>query len=317
MVLHRSDRVPATFPLSDGSAPSLFAWHGFSLRAVPQIVRDVGIGKARRSLVSYESESSGLEVSVLSRPRTMGRMGIRRLVLVDMDRIEEHNLDRLIHAGPEDVGRYKVQLAADNLERTASQSLDELVVLPLSLRDSGAYRAIADCDIILGCADKPVARDLMNHLAVSHLIPVVEAGVALRSKRGSLHKGHIVAQIVTPDSRCLRCTKQYTTDQVSLEIEGLLENPEYISSLPEDYRPSTANVFPASLAASSQQAEMFTRLVLGPLWWPPVYQQRYHLSVASKQKDTAVCEAFCDVHARSCHGDGGDPTWLLIGAEGP
>ena len=29
---------------------------------------------------------------------TMGRIGIKRLVLIDMDCIEEHNLDRLIHA---------------------------------------------------------------------------------------------------------------------------------------------------------------------------------------------------------------------------
>ena len=106
---------------------------------------------------------------------------------------------------------------------------------------------LADCDVILACADKPIARDLVNHLAVCHLIPVIEAGVALRSRDGGLHKGHIVSQVVTPDSRCLRCTNQYTTDQVSLELEGLLEDPEYIRTLPAERRPNTANIFPASL----------------------------------------------------------------------
>lgn len=242
----------------------------------------------------------------------MGRMGIRRLVLIDMDRVEHHNLDRLLHAGPNDIGRYKVHLSAEQLERAASQAFVELHALPLTLRDTRAYHALADCDVILGCADKPIARDLINHLAVCHLIPVIEAGVALRSRQGALHKGHIVSQVVTPDSRCLRCTHQYSTDQVSLELEDLLEDPEYIRTLPADYRPSTANIFPASLAAASQQAALLVRLLLAPDWWPPVYQQRQHLSVASQRTTSDVCRPYCDVHARRCLGNRGEPHWLLV-----
>ena len=246
---------------------------------------------------------------------TMGRIGIRRLVLVDMDRVENHNLDRLLHAGPRDIGRYKVHLSAEHLEREASQPFHEMIALPLSLRDSRAYRTLADCDVILACADKPIARDLVNHLAVCHLIPAIEAGVALRSRGGGLHKGHIVSQVVTPDSRCLRCTNQYTTDQLSLELEGLLEDPEYISTMPTDQRPNTANIFPASLDAASQQAALFTRLVLGAEWWPSVYQQRSHLSVASKHTTTSTCKPYCDVHARNCKGNLGEPKWLLLEAD--
>ena len=243
---------------------------------------------------------------------TMGRMGVRRLVLIDMDRVEEHNLDRLLHAGRWDIGRYKVHLAADNLERSASGLLRDLLVLPLSLRDRGAFRSLADCDVVLACADKPIARDLANHLALCHLVPVIEAGVALRGRGGSLHKGHIVSQIVTPDSRCLRCSGQYTTDQVSLELEGLLEDPDYIRTMPEERRPSRANVFPASMDAAAQQATLFTRLVLGAAWWRPVYQQRHHLSTGSLRTTTETCEPYCDVHNRMCQGSRGEPHWLLL-----
>ena len=214
-----------------------------------------------------------------------------------------------------DIGRYKVHLSAEHLERTTSHMFDELIAIPLSLRETSAYRALADCDVILTCADKPIARDLVNHLAVCHLIPAIEAGVALRSRNGFLYKGHVVSQVVTPDSRCLRCTKQYTTDQLGLELEGLLEDPEYIRTLPADRRPNTANIFPASLAAAAQQAALFTRLVLGPKWWPPVYQQRFQLSVASQHTTVDFCEPYCDVHKRSCQGDLGEPQWLLLTTE--
>ena len=242
----------------------------------------------------------------------MGRMGVRRLVLIDMDRVEAHNLDRLINAGRWDIGRYKVDVAAEHLERTASHPFNELLALPLSLRVSSAYQALADCDVILACADKPIARDLVNHLAVCHLIPAIEAGVALRSRGGGLHKGHIVSQVVTPDSRCLRCTNQYTTDELSLEIEGLLEDPAYIRSLPSDRRPNTANIFPASLTAASHQVQLFTRLVFGPAWWVSVYQQRYHMSVNSLHNTSDSCNPYCDVHARMCKGNLGEPKWLLL-----
>ena len=267
---------------------------------------------ARNSLVTCELGSLVLAASARLRLRLWGRIGVRRLVLIDMDRIEPHNLDRLLHAGPSDIERHKVHLAAECLERAASQPFLELYPLPLSLRDVRAYRALADCDVILACADKPIARDLMNHLAICHLIPVIEAGVALRSRHGALHKGHVVSQIVTPDSRCLRCSNQYSTDQLSLELEGLLEDPEYIRTLPADRRPATANIFPASLAAASQQAALFMRLVLGPAWWPAIYQQRYHFSVASHHTSVDACKPYCDVHARRCQGNRGEPQWLLF-----
>ena len=298
-----------------------------SVHPNPQLMpiksRGAPLNRYRRSLETWGSAGqdalSQLTVGIVGlgsvgalAAEAMGRMGIRRLILVDMDQVEDHNLDRLLHAGPRDLGRNKVDVSAEHLRRTASQPFRELRVLPLSLRDSGAYRAVADCDVILGCADKPIARDLMNHLATCHLIPVIEAGVALRSRGGSLHKGHIISQIVTPDSRCLRCSRQYTTDQLSLELEGLLDDPEYIRTLSAERRPSTANVFPASLAAASQQVALFVRLVLAPAWWPSVYQQRQHWSVASQHTTAETCEPYCDVQARRCQGNVGEPRWLLM-----
>ena len=58
-----------------------------------------------------------------------------------MDRVEPHNLDRLVNAGRWDVGRYKVHVAAEHLERSAAKPFVKLAALPVSLRQSTAYRA--------------------------------------------------------------------------------------------------------------------------------------------------------------------------------
>ena len=140
-------------------------------------LRPVSLERYRRSVEAWGAQGQELlgqlkvgivglgSVGALA-AEAMGRMGLRRLVLVDMDRVEYHNLDRLIHAGRWDVGRYKVHLAAEQLERTASQPFEELETYPISLREERAFRALADCDVILACADKPIARDLVNHLVI-------------------------------------------------------------------------------------------------------------------------------------------------------
>ena len=48
-------------------------------------------------------------------------MGIENIVLIDPDKVEIHNLDRLLYAAREDVGTLKVELVAKHLHRSANR----------------------------------------------------------------------------------------------------------------------------------------------------------------------------------------------------
>ena len=120
-----------------------------------------------------------------------------------------------------------------------------------SIKDRDAFDEMLDCDIILSCVDRPVARDILNYVANAHLIPVIDCGVAIRKnrKRDTLEGAHWRAHIITPYHQCLRCNSQYNTGMVSAELDGSLDNPSYISALPNEDVPGNQNVFPFSLGA--------------------------------------------------------------------
>ena len=117
----------------------------------------------------------------------LARIGIEKIVLVDADRVEAHNLDRLLYAGENDVGRLKVDLAADRLRNSATASAFQVDAHAGWLQQQGCYRAALDCDVLFSCVDRPLPKDLMNHIAYAHCIPVVFGGVFVDTKRdGSL-----------------------------------------------------------------------------------------------------------------------------------
>ena len=51
---------------------------------------------------------------------TMARIGVRQITLFDPDRVEEHNLDRLLYGTAKDIGKLKVDLAKTRMELSAT-----------------------------------------------------------------------------------------------------------------------------------------------------------------------------------------------------
>ena len=112
---------------------------------------------------------------------SLARIGVSRFTLIDPDSVEEHNLDRLLHGTTDDVGVPKVRLAERAIERFATSDAVNVLALPMSVHQDAAYDAALDCDVIFSCVDRPVARDVLNYLGTSHLIPIVDGGVAVET----------------------------------------------------------------------------------------------------------------------------------------
>ena len=163
---------------------------------------------------------------------TMARIGIQQITLFDPDRVEEHNLDRLLYGTAKDIGKLKVDLAKTRMELSATAEQAAIKAIPKSIKDRDAFNEMLDCDIILSCVDRPMARDILNYVANAHLIPVIDCGVAITKNRrlDTLEGAHWKAHIITPYHQCLRCNSQYNTGMVSAELDGSLDNPSYINS---------------------------------------------------------------------------------------
>lgn len=242
---------------------------------------------------------------------SLARIGVGQIILVDPDLVEEHNLDRLLHATTRDIGRFKVDVAARRLRRTAAAAQFQVETLPVSVHQRAAYGAALDCDLLFSCVDRPVARDVLNYIANAHLIPVIDAGVAVATdtENDRLFSAHWRAQIATPYHQCLRCSQQYTSGMVVAELDGSLDDPSYIESLP---RGSTGNqnVFPFALGAASMQVNLGLRYLVNPEWWPSVSWQEHQFMTGETRVLNGECHKHCSFRKRRAMGDAETPPYI-------
>ena len=226
---------------------------------------------------------------------SVARIGVSRITLVDPDKIEEHNLDRLLNATLGDIGEYKVEVAAKAIHRSSTAINADIVSLPVSVHTKRAYRAMLDCDLIFSCVDRPLARDTLNYIAKVHIIPVIDGGVAVESDpdRDQFFTAHWRAQIVTPYNQCLQCSGQYSSSDVVMELDGSLTDPSYIKNSPISNRNINQNVFPFSLSVASLQVNLMIRYIVSQEWWPLIQHQEYQYTTANLKITAEKCQSFC------------------------
>ena len=242
----------------------------------------------------------------------LARIGISQITLIDPDRIEPHNLDRFLYGTKNRVGEFKVRrVKREILAHTTNENI-QVRAIPDGIESSASYRQALDCDLLFSCVDTPVARDVLNHLAIANAIPVLDAGVAveLHPTNRSFESARWRSHIVIPGNACLRCTGQYTSSDVVAELDGSLHDPSYIQNLPESERPQRQNVFPFSLGCASMQTNLMIRYLIGTDWWPAIQRQEYRFVAGRTTPSTSECRQHCTFIGKEGLGDNQLPHYL-------
>ena len=112
--------------------------------------------------------SGGLGSPIASR---MAGMGVGRIRLVDRDVVELSNLHRQTLFAESDVGRVKVEAAAERLR--AMNSGIRIDALPLSVGEHNAADVVGGCDVVVDALDSVAARYALNRACVRAGIPFV------------------------------------------------------------------------------------------------------------------------------------------------
>lgn len=196
----------------------------------------------------------------------LARNCVGELVLVDPDRVEFKNLNRIVNSrmADADAGRLKVEVMARAVAETGLGTKVE--TFPVSLFDAGAVRAIASCDIVFGCVDSIDGRHLLNRLATFYGIAYFDLGVKLEADgAGSVDQVCGTVHYLQPGGSSLFSRHVYSMEQV--RAAGLLRtDPDgyralkregYIKGVAED-RPAVIQL--NSLIASLAVNELLARL---------------------------------------------------------
>lgn len=132
----------------------------------------------------------------------LARLGVGRLTLIDGDRVEPHNLNRLQSCGVGDIGRFKADVLA---ERIASLLPDVRIEPVCTAVHEGAGRTqLPSADIVFGCLDNAETRWWLNRHALMHLQPYFDVGVLVEpgDVPRMLHRVNIVIPGAGPCGHC-------------------------------------------------------------------------------------------------------------------
>ena len=159
----------------------------------------------RQSLISWWDQDRLRDASVLvvgagalgnELVKNLALMGVGRILVSDLDRIENSNLARCVFFRPEDEGRTK----ADTLADRASALNPDVEVIPIAgdIRLAVGLGIFNDVDVVLGGLDNREARLFVNQACWKTTTPWIDG--AIEGLMG------VVRVFDPPDSACYECT---------------------------------------------------------------------------------------------------------------
>lgn len=119
------------------------------------------------------------------------RLGVGELIIVDDDKVEDRNINRIINSTMADAKeeRLKVDVIGDAIDRTGLGTT--VIRLPFNLWNTKVVHAVAQCDVVFGCMDTVDGRYLLNALSSYYNIPYFDIGVRLDAVRTGAKRGRI------------------------------------------------------------------------------------------------------------------------------
>lgn len=183
----------------------------FSRYSRQVVLREVGVNGQ-----SLLRDSTALIIGIggLGSPASLylAGAGLGKLILSDRDHVERSNLQRQIVYRSADLGRPKLDAAADNLRALNPECLIE--TRPGPLDEAGLAAAVAEADIVLDCSDNFPTRFAVNAACVAARKPLV-SGAAIR------FEGQIA--LFTPGGPCYACLfGEHGEAQETCEEAGVL-----------------------------------------------------------------------------------------------
>jgi molybdopterin/thiamine biosynthesis adenylyltransferase len=233
-------------------------------------------------------------------------LGVKEFLLIDPDAVERSNLNRLIGAGSASIGKPKVEVAAELLQFIQPSVLAEQIK-DTALRVTVA-RKLIDTDFFFCCTDTHGSRAILAQLAYQYLIPAIDMGVIIATRKGRV--SHITgrAQMLSPGLGCLTCGQVLDADAVRWDFMSEEDRNR------DPYFSGAGEAQPSVVTINSLVASLATNMFLGAVTDVPA-QSRFEIyngiegTVRSIQ---ARCEAACIVCSdRGALGRG--DTWPLPG----
>ncbi|MEQ7874263.1 ThiF family adenylyltransferase [Sphingomonas sp. ASV193] len=234
----------------------------------------------------------------------LAHLGVLDFLVIDPDRVERTNLNRLVGAHPEDVGNEKVSVA-----RSAILSISPAAQVTGVVRDvvdADVAALLRGLDFIFLCTDSHASRAVVGQFAYQFLVPTIDMGVSVTVKEGEVTHISGRVQMLAPGLPCLACTSALDGEQIRREML----TPELRASDP--YIIGVHEPQPAVISINATMASLAITMFMGAVTGMPAHArfQLYDGIRGTVRPTTARIVSNCIV----CSSEGAlarGPSWPL------
>jgi hypothetical protein len=191
-------------------------------------------------------------------------LGVKRFLLVDFDRADQTNLNRLVGASSVQANELKVTIAAEHITRIRQNT--EIDSVEGSVLDALTARRLLECDFVFCCTDNHGSRAVIQQMAYQYYLPCIDMGVVITPQNGTVT--HIAAriQMLAPGLPCLTCGDLLDADAVRYDLmspDQRASDPYFLGHL--------AAPQPAVISLNSTAASLAVTMFLGAVTDIPIH----------------------------------------------
>jgi len=257
---------------------------------------------ARLRVLVVGPGSVGLDIA-----QRLAATGIEHVAVMDFDDVEIPNLDRLIGATRDDAEQHrsKTEVAVRLMRQAATAQHPDMTEHDLSICELAGQQAALDYDVIFSCVDRPWPRAVLNALAYTDLIPVIDGGIGIDAfndgtgMRNATWRTHVLR----PGRPCMLCTSQLDPADIMIDKDGLLDDPTYIAGAGTHLHTQRQNVAALAASVSASQLSQFISLTVAPSDEGETGPVRFSLTTGELDHPPYTSKAQCPWEAAVAVGD--------------
>jgi len=151
----------------------------------------------------------------------LAHLGVRDFILLDPDIIEETNLNRVVNAKPDDIGKPKIDIAARYIRSITHDA--SVVCIQGDIIRAKVARELLNADFIFGCTDSHGSRAVIQQVSYQYLIPCIDMGTTIAVADGQITHIYGRVQLLAPGLACFTCDGLLNANEVRRDMMTAFE----------------------------------------------------------------------------------------------
>jgi proteasome lid subunit RPN8/RPN11 len=179
--IYENGRTARNVDLTMVVGPDIFSWWNEGATAAGPIMPAMAFTSGMRAwLARFSVCVIGVSGTGSIVAEQLARLGVGEIILIDFDRLEKRNLNRILNSTLLDIGSLKVEMFANAIRRYRPDC--EVIPISDSVATAEAILAASEADMLFSCVDTAEGRHIADRLSAYFAMPLFDVGVAIPTR---------------------------------------------------------------------------------------------------------------------------------------